>query len=300
LHEEFKLSNSSLKLLALGVALLLPTALWAAEAAKKPIALVSAVGDQLTLVRQKEGIGSNIEPFTRRELQLNGQSLNFAMLRGLDKALELEEPQTPRVLLRWEAPEETRKALAESQGRERDDAVLQALISHLRSLPERGQWSRIEALLPKFFRHQARGMGTKLAGIGIYTQPLESGQIDLSGDGVATAIEGPADGHNRTINPTTGEYGRASTYVAPYVYFERVTLDAQTLAVIGRKSQFDNVKYHDPMATANDVFKHLPLNDLLGRLMDLAERSAYQSVRGKEGSVEVSTPRELPASAPKR
>lgn len=222
------------------------------------------------------------------------------MLRGLDRALEIEEPQTPRVLLRWEAPAETRKAQTETYGPERDDVVLQALIAHLRSLPERSQWSRIEALLPKYFRHQTRGMGTKLAGIGIYTQPLESSQIDLGDDGVASVVEGPSEGHNRTVNPRTGEHGRASTYVAPYVYFERVTLDAQTLAVIGRKAQFDNIKYHDPLSTANDVSQHLPLTDLLGRLMQLAERAAYQSVRGKDSSVEISTPRELPASVPTR
>lgn len=297
--EGCKLLTRRLSLAALGLALSLPQALQA-EGTPKAIALVSAVGDQLSVVRQKESTGSHIEPFTRRQLPINGQTLNFAMLRGLDRALEIEEPQTPRVLLRWDAPAETRKALAETYGSERDDVVLQALITHLRGLPERSQWSRIEALLPKYFRHQTRGMGTKLAGIGIYTQPLESSQIDLGDDGVASVIEGPSEGRNRVINPHTGEHGRASTYVAPYVYFERVTLDAQTLAVIGRKAQFDNIKYHDPMSTANDVSKHLPLTDLLGRLMQLAERSAYQSVRGKESSVEVSTPRELPASAPAR
>lgn len=272
----------------------------AAADAPKPIALLVAVGDQLSLVRQRPSTGSHLEPFERRVLPIKGQTLNLAMLRGLDRALAIEEPQTPRVLLRWEAPAETRQAMAQAHGPERDDLMLQALIAHLRALPERAQWSRIEALLPKYFRHQIGGMGSKLAGIGIYTQPLESAQIDLGDDGVAAVVEGPTEGYNRTINPRTGEHGRATTYVAPYVYFERVTLDAKTLAVTARKSQFDNTKYHDPLATAQDVFQHLPLQDLLGRLMQMAERSAYQSVRGKDNSVEVSTPVELPASASAR
>lgn len=281
----------------LGAGLLQPLAAQTPAAPAKPIALIAALGDQLTLVRQRESTGSHIEPYTRRQLAVNGQTLNMTLLRGLDRALEEDEPQTPRVLLRWEAPTELRQAMAEATGKERDDLILQALIEHLRALPERSQWSRIEALLPKYFRHPTRGMGTRLAGIGIYTQPLAGSSLELGEDGVAAEVVGGGDGGHVTINPRTGERGRAATYVAPYVYFERVTLDAQTLDVIGRKSQFDNIKYNDPMATAIDVAQQLPLKDMLGKLIELAERSAYQSVRGKSSDVQVTTPRELPASA---
>lgn len=281
----------------LGGGQLQPAAAQAPDEPVKPIALVAAVGDQLTLVRQRESTDSHIEPYTRRQLAVNGQTLNMTLLRGLDRALAEDEPQTPRVLLRWEPPAELRQSMAEATGKERDDLILQALVEHLRALPERTHWSRIEALLPKYFWHHTRGMGTRLAGIGIYTQPLAGSSLELGEDGVASEVVGGGDGGHVTINPRTGEHGRAATYVAPYVYFERVTLDAQSLAVIGRKSQFDNIKYNDPMATAIDVSQQVPLKDMLGKLIELAERSAYQSVRGKSNDVQVTTPRELPASA---
>jgi hypothetical protein len=261
------------------------------------IAMVAAVGDQVTFVRQKLSVGSNIEPFSRRSFALNGQSLNFAVLRGLAQGIAEEEPDAQRVLLSWEAPPDTLRLMAEARGNERNDVVLQALIEHLSALPERAQWDRIEALLPRYFREEIRGMGSKLGGVGIYVQALKSAQLDLSEEGWGIAETGP-DGHHRTIDPKTGKHGRATTYVAPYIYFERITLDAATLKIVSRKSQFDNIKYNDPTADAEAVAQHLPLTDLMGRLLELAERSAYQSVRGKNSSVDVTAPRELPAGRP--
>lgn len=263
------------------------------------IALVAAVGDQISVVRQKQAIGSHLEPFTRRSIPVNGQALNMALLRGLAEGIAQEEPQAERVLLRWTAPPETAQALAEARGAERDDLVLEALVKHLQTLPARAGWDRIEALLPKHFHAEMRGMAGKLSGIGLYVQPLRSEQIELSEQGlVATGV--PADGDLRTVDPKTGQRGNASTYVAPYVYFERVTLDARTLQVLARKRQFDNIKYNDPSSTAIDVFDQMQPTELLGRLLELAERSAYQSVRGKNSSVQASKPLPLPASAASR
>ena len=66
--------------------------------------------------------------------------------------------------------------------------------------------------------------------------------------------------------------------------------------VLARKNQYDNTKYHDPESTARDPMKHLELADLLQRVIDMTERSAYVSVRGKQ-SVEVSAPTVLPAAS---
>lgn len=263
------------------------------------IALVAAVGDRISVVRQKESIGSHMEPFSRRSLPVNGPALNMALLRGLDQGIAQEEPQAQRVLLRWTAPAEVTQALAEARGPERDNLVLDALLKHLAAMPARAQWDRIEALLPKHFYAEMRGMAGKLSGIGIYVQPLKSEQIEISEQGLSN-IGVPADGDYRTVDPKTGRRGNASTYVAPYVYFERVTLDAQTLTVLARKRQFDNIKYNDPSSTALDVLDQLPPAELLGRLLELAERSAYQSVRGKTSTVETTVPLELPASAASR
>lgn len=275
-------------------------------AGKAPIALVAAMGQDLTLVRQKAGVGSSIDPFSRRSLRLRGDGLNAVMLRGLDRALALQEPDTPRVLLRWQLPEAQQQALDQRPVQERGRLMLEALTQHLRELPQRPQWSRIEALLPVFIRHEVSGMGSKLAGIGIYTQPLGRGGVDLEDEQgqplLGTGVEAGAgtgddalNGGRRTINPRTGAHGQATTYIAPFVYFERVTLDAQTLQVLARQRQFDNIKFHDPEVQGRDVSEHLPLAELVRHLTELAERSAYQSVRGKHSEVESSRPRALPA-----
>lgn len=268
----------------------------AASAPRRPvIALLAAVGDQLSVVRQREGIASHVEPFSRRVLPIKGQTLNMAVLRGLDQALAETEPQSQRVLLRWSPPPDTEAAMAKASGPEREELLLQALIRHLGSLPQRSQWDRIEAVLPKYFRHEIQGMGSKLSGVGIFVQPLARGkQIDLGEDGMSE-VELDDRGSHRTIDPRTGRHGHASTYLAPYVYFERITIDAASLQVLARQRQFDNVKYHDPQSTAIDVAEQLPVVELLGRTLQLAERAAYQSVRGKSAQVDVTAPRPLPA-----
>lgn len=100
--------------LALLAALLGATALQAQEAAapRPPVvALIAAIGDQLSIVRQKQSVGTHIEPFSRRSLPIKGPALNMAMLQGLNRGVAEEEPQAERVLLSWTPPEETLRAL---------------------------------------------------------------------------------------------------------------------------------------------------------------------------------------------
>ena len=68
------------------------------------IALVAAVGDQMTIVRQEQSVGTHMQPYKRKTLPVNGQVLNLSVLRGLDQALAAEEPDSRRVFLRWNTP----------------------------------------------------------------------------------------------------------------------------------------------------------------------------------------------------
>ncbi|MFN3304099.1 MAG: hypothetical protein ACK44A_10305 [Roseateles sp.] len=281
---------------------------WAQAPDKPPtVALVAAVGDQLDVVRHRERTSSHLEPFSRKSLSINGQALNAAVLRGLDDAFAEEEPGARRVLLSWTAPAELQQRLATAQGKERETLVLAALQEHLRALPARAEWDRIEAVLPSYFFSGVSGMGTKLSGMGFYVQPLDQGVRVSPWDGDAEAVdslttdaETAGGAGHRTINPHTGEVGSSATYVAAYMYCQRVTLDARTLQVLSRKRQLDNVKYADPQATALDVGDQIPLRVMADKLLRLAERSAYTSVRGK-ASVSVTQPRrvEPAASAPR-
>ena len=265
------------------------------EATQAPpvIALLAAVGDQMNVVRQKESVGSNLDPFNRRVVPLPGQAINMAVLRGLDRGIAQEDPSARRVLLRWSPPAELLQSLNELRGPARDDALLQALLSYLRELPQRQEWDRIEAVLPAYFRAEVRGMGSKLQGIGIYVQPLDRG-FDITEEGL---VDDPNDTRGySTVDPKTGRVRTARSFVAPYMYFERITLDARSLEVLARKRQLDNIKFHDPMSEERDVSAHLSQADLMGRLLSLAERSAYQSIRGKQGTVEVTAP--VPVAPP--
>ncbi|MDM4767326.1 hypothetical protein [Pelomonas sp. SE-A7] len=281
------------------IILLQPLAALAQTPKPAVIALVAAVGDKLSYVRQREGTGGHIEPFRRQSVPINSQALNFAVLRGLDKALELEEPGSQRIMLRWSTPPETAAAIDKSYGGKRDELLLDALREHLRAMPQRQDWDRIEAVLPRYSHLERQGMAGKLGGMGIYVQPLQSGTVefDENGDVSSSTVN---DGQLKTVNPKTGETGKESTFVAPYFYFDRITLDAKTLAVLSRKPQYDDVKYSDPYSDAIDVAKQLPVKDMFERLLNLAERSAFQSVRGKS-EVEVGPARAItpPASAPR-
>lgn len=273
------------------VATSLLTPAWAQRVqaeAPTTVALLAAVGDQFTFVRQKQSTGSNLEPFSRQTMQLQTQQLNYAVLRGLDRAIELEEPQARRVLLSWTAPAEVKAAMEKSYVNNRNEVLLDALRKYLASMPERKQWDRIEAIVPHFSYRGVKGLGTKLSGIGVYVQPLQSMSVDINGEGDIESSE--RNGSYFTVDPNTGDKSNYSTYVAPYFYFDRVTLDAQTLKVLSRKPQMDSIKYHDPTSTAVDVARQLSSAQMIDKLLDLAEKSAYRSVRG---SVEVSAPKAI-------
>lgn len=278
-----------------------------AQPAGKPptVALIAAVGDQVDVVRQRERTGSHAEPFSRKSLSIDSRILNMAVLKGLNQAIEEEEPLAQRVLLNWTAPADTRALLARAHGKEREAIILAALQAHLRAMPARADWDRIEAILPCYFYAGFEGMGSKLSGVGFYVQPLDKGaeavpwEADAPDGATADMVADTGAGY-RTVNPRTGEVGRSSTYVAAYMYFERITLDARSLDVIARKRQLDNVKYADPEATALDVGDQVPLKVMAGKLLALAERSAYVSVRGAS-QVFVTVPKPLSpgASAPR-
>ncbi len=284
--------DKHVRLIAIAAAALLTLSpAWAQRVqaeAPTTVALLAAVGDQLTLVRQRQGTGSHIEPFSRQTVQLQGQQLNYAVLRGLDRAIELEEPASRRVLLSWNPPADLTAQLSKAVYRDRNEQLLDALRKYLESVPERQQWDRIEAVVPHFQGVGTKGMGTKLSGIGVYVQPLARMKLEIDGEGEVVNSSSDKEGDFGTINPRTGERSNASTYVAPYFFFDRVTLDARTLKLLSRKAQMDNVKYHDPDSTARDVGGHLSTADMMGKLLELAEKSAYRSVRG---SVEVSAPK---------
>lgn len=267
----------------------------AQPSADKPsvIAMVAAVGDQVSYSRQRSSAGTHIDPTYRKTLTIPTQALNAAVLKGLDRALEREEPGSKRFFLLWNTPVETAEALKAAYGEQRNLLLWEALLAQLRELPQRMAWDRIEAVLPRYARNERDGMGTKLGGIGFYVQPLKNIMVELQENGDAITTEN--EGSSQTIDPKTGKKGNYATFVAPYFYFDRITLDARTLQVLARTSHFDNVKYHDPNSTAIDVADQMPVAEMFTRLATLMEQSAYRSVRGLRLDVQVSPLQVIPA-----
>lgn len=268
------------------------------------VALLAAVGDRIEFVRQLKRSSSKTEPYKRQTVQVSGQALNFAVLRGLDQALTEESPEARHVLLQWTMPDGVAARLAAARGSEREEIVLAALTEHLSGLAERQDWDRIEVIVPVYADLEMQGLGTRLSGIGVYVQPVERMDFDLdsmndgSAAGALIRSEGD-DGDARTVHPRTGETAHAATYVAPYMYFERLTYDAKSLALLRRARHFDNTKYADPDSTALDVASQMSNGELIGKLVKSVERSAYKSIRQTSGEVTVSEPKAVSVSVPK-
>lgn len=54
------------------------------------------------------------------------------------------------------------------------------------------------------------------------------------------------------------------------------------------------------MDAGRDVFRQMPLDQLMGKLLETVERSTYQSIRGVKTEVNVSAPVALPAASAPR
>ena len=139
-----------------------------APATGKTFALVSAVGDQFQMVRQKEEVGSHLENFTRQSLTVPGQALNHAVLRGLDRAVAAEYPDSNRVFLAVRTDPTIQAALPQ----DREALMMKRVLDLMETNPSRKDWDQIIVVVPKWLMSERRGMGSKLAGIGVYVQPL--------------------------------------------------------------------------------------------------------------------------------
>jgi hypothetical protein len=101
------------------------------------IALVATVGDQVSYSRQRSAVGTRIDPTFRKTVAIPAQTLNAAVLKGLDRAIEREEPGSKRLFLLWNTPADTTEALKASTTMtplERRSSVSLALIFALRML----------------------------------------------------------------------------------------------------------------------------------------------------------------------
>ncbi len=288
--------NKPLQLMLGAVTLVACTTLTAQPtAAPKPkvYALISAVGDHFTYVTQKESTGSNvIDHYKRVVLKVPGNALNTSVLKGLDRAIEQRDPGSTRIFATLSALE-----MEGVRPVDREKVAMGKLLTALEKMPQRADWDTIIVVTPKFQLSERAGMGSKLEGIGIYVQPLES--ASLQGDG-GIDILGGSDGEE-TITPD-GEPGkRSGVYVAPYNYTQTWVFDAKTLAVKETSARYEFQRVYDQNATAINVANSIPIDKLANVLSKFIERSVARGVGEALPSIEIGEikPVETGAAKPK-
>ena len=255
----------------------------AAPVAPKTFALVSAVGDQFQYVRQKESVGSHLENFTRQTLNVPDQVLNHAVLRGLDRAVAAEYPDSNRLFMAVRAD----ASITQASAQDREALTMKRVLDLMEANPARKDWDQIIVVVPKWLMSERKGMGSKLTGIGIYVQPLGP-LVDGFDDGLL------AD----EVEDTDRENTRSRRFVAPFFYVQVTTLDAKTLKVIKSESRFDFRKIVNKESSALDVMAAFTPEQLASHVERFVETSALRSVTNQSSSVEIGTVRTLPTPPP--
>lgn len=246
----------------------------------KVYALISAVGDQFTIVTLKQSVGSNILDNYRRDvMKVPNNGLNASILKGLDRAIEQRDPGSTRILA-------TLNAL-EMEGVlpiDREKVAMKKLLATLEKMPQRMDWDTIIVVTPKFQFSERKGMGSKLEGIGIYVQPLEKGSLGELADSGADILG--SDGEE-TITPDGKPGKRSGRYIAPYNYTQTWVFDAKTLKVLETSARYEFQRVYDQNSTAINIAKSIPIEKLGEVLSNFVERSVARGVGEALPSIEI-------------
>ncbi len=256
----------------------------ATDATPKKIALISMVGDEFTVVTQKESTGTNmLDNFSRQIVRVPGQGLNLSVLRGLDQAVGREYPDAERILLTIPHSEDASSSV---NGKAREQAAVDKAINSILRMPQRQEWDRIVLVTPRYLYSQRQGMASKLSGLGIYVQPIQSAKMQgENGDNILGDFGLQFEDEVETLK--RGETKRSETFVAPFFYAVVTTLDAKTLNVIKREERYDFRKIIDPTSTAVRIQNAIPVEQLATLVDKFIETAAIRSVTDKKGTVEI-------------
>ena len=250
-----------------------PAATPAAPEKGKTIALLAAVGDQFSYVRQKESVGSNLQPFIRQNITAPDQLLNRMVLKGMDKAVTAEYPGAEVVMMTLRPDPPELKILPQ----DREAHTMGRVMAMLQSYPDRMRWDEIMVVTPKWLMSERKGMGSKLSGIGVYVQPLGSGK-DASEDN-SLDDEVRDGGENQRM--------RSKTFVAPFFYIQVTVLDAKTLKVLRSDERYDYRKLVNSDSAALDVQASFTPEQLGAEVERFVETAARRLVVDRPGSVEI-------------
>ena len=175
-------------------------------------AVLSIIGDRITLVGFRKTTGSRLDQNEKRTLTVSGPSIERSTLLSVDDAVKRALPKPATVLLTGGDPK--LYSLQDAPPDKPGDAA--EAVEAIKALLQQSQATRLILVAP--YRADARfplkqgyiGSG-KIAGLGIYVDRVASIQL----------IE-------------TGE--SAEGFIAPYAYFSVSLIDAKSLATIRRQA----------------------------------------------------------------
>lgn len=245
------------------------------SAKKRTVVLISAVGDQFTYLRQKESVGSNLEPYTRRIVKVPNGELDNIVLRGLDRAYSQQEPDAKKVYMRLAAPE-----MEGILPQNREKHAIDKIMEHLAPM-DRKDWDLIVAVTPAWQFSATGGMGSKLQGIGLYVQPLENTTGDFDSE-----LGGQEDFTTSDPNDRTKKK-KSNVFIAPYSYTQLWIIDPKTMKVISKEANKQHVKLYDPNSAALDVQKQMSVDMLATQIEGFVERSSARALREAIGTVTI-------------
>ena len=266
----------------LAAAILCAPAPASAQSPPKPhvYALVSAIGGEITVVRQRRDVGSNLEPYRRDKVPVASADIDAAVLRGLDRAVASDDPESTRIFFRLH-PDHVKGIY----GHQRGAVLSKHALSVLEAMPQRAEWHRIILVAPRFLNVAREGMGPKLHGIGIYIQPIgRSASGALPDSEIETATDPD------TTSPD-GEKSNSYRYVAPYFYAQLWVIDPKTMKVIETNERYDFQRIYDPKSAALDVAQQVPAEVLSGMVEKFVERASARALNDQQGEVIIREPR---------
>jgi hypothetical protein len=228
----------------------------------KPIyALASAIGGELSYVIAKEEVGSRMDPYERLTLGIPDHTLDAIVLRGLDRVIARRFPDTDRVFMRLRPAQ-----LKDIAPPDRERVAFERLTAELQKMPDRPRWERIVVVTPLYRAFERSGLGSRLHGVGLYVQDLQSHAL-------YDVIE--PDG-------TPGQQ-RRGRYLALYYYAKLFVLDAKTLQVIESAPWLIDEKIHDSQSDAVNIVRSLTVEQLSKRLEVFVESASNRALTSTLG-----------------
>lgn len=254
----------------------------------KVYALIAAVGGEFNLVVEVPTTGTHLAPYRRTTTDVPNDTLNRLALHGLETAIAKIDPDSKRIYLILSAPQ-----LAGVEPSLRETVAISKIVSALEKVPQRREWDRIVVATPAYRTLASNGLGSKLSGMGLFSEPLCQGGCGgwIRRDDARFLDQEPPDG----VDAVTSEDKpiKARTYLAPYSYITVWILDPETLAVVDKQQGFDNQKLAEPVYKAPLNLDQTETQQYLNRRvaglisLSIGEAVLRSEVNAKRGIVEV-------------